>query len=178
MAIEMKHGAGLKGALVVCAVLAVTVAGSARAGSVTGLWKGRMLDPQLTGPDVPAPERAPIRDFPVATLLVKASTAELRTTGVTIATHDSTTAESTCAMDFRFAVLEDGWRVYRQLGRMHLSGSVSGGAPALSACAPRGGALRVRPVGRKLKVEFVGYYRPSDGAANFEGWPMRGYLTR
>jgi hypothetical protein len=159
-------------------IIAILATGTALAGTVNGTWRGRMLDPQLTGSDVPAPERAPIRDFAVATVIVKSSSAMMSSTGVTMATHDSPTAVSTCAMRFRFALAEDGWRVYRQLGPMKLSGAVSGGAPALSACAPRGGALRVRPAGAKLKAEFVGTYRPSEGAANFDGWPLRGYLTR
>jgi hypothetical protein len=171
---------GARYVLVVVTACCCTTTG-AWAGSVNGTWKGRLLDPQLTGPDVPRPERAPIRDFPIATLVLGSAKAELRSEGVTMATHDSPSAVSSCTMRFRFATLQDGWRVYRQAGHAQLGGSVSGGAPALSACAgvgTRGGALRVHAAGAKLKVEFVGLYQPAEGAENWKGWPLRGYLTR
>jgi len=41
---------------------AAVMVGTASAGSVTGIWKRQLLDSQLTGPDVPSPEGARIRD--------------------------------------------------------------------------------------------------------------------
>jgi len=168
----------LRRAILASLVAVVVVAGTAMAGSVNGTWKGRLLDPQLTGRDVPPPERAPIKDFPISTLRVGSASAELSSSGVTMATHDPPTAVSSCTMRFRYAAAQGGWRLYRQVGRMQLGGAVSGGAPALSPCYTRGAAVRFRPAGAKLKIEAVGYYRPDEGAGNFEGWPMRGYLSR
>jgi hypothetical protein len=155
-------------AALVSVVVALTVASIAAAASPYGTWFGKVKDPDY--PEIPASDLSPGK------LVVKTSSVTSSFTGLTGATHDPPNATSTCTMQFRFVKEENGWRVYRQKGRMRLSGVVSGGAPFGGICAPSGGALRLRPAGSKLKVEFVGWYQPDDPEA-FTG-ANAGYFHR
>jgi hypothetical protein len=153
----------------------VSVAGlvfvSVAAAGTNGTWYGKLKDP-----DVP---EQPLSDLSPGKLVVTATTAVIAFTGITSATHDPPDATSTCTSVYRFAVVQDGWRVFRQKGRSKITGpgAAGGGAPVGGACSPIGGAaLRLHPAGAKLKVQWVGLYDPSDPQA-FMG-ANSGYFRR
>jgi hypothetical protein len=158
---------------IVLLVLGVT-AGPVLAG-VNGTWSGRFISPQEVG-------NIPTSAYPTAKVIVGAASLTAQFSGRTQAAHDPETAMSTCSMQFRFrsALSSDGWRVYEQVGKVVLGGSVSGGAPDLSACQgndPSGASrvvVRLRPAGDKLRAEFglrVGQKAPEFGLGS-----LRGYL--
>ena len=172
------HGI-VKRALVVFLVAALVVVAAAFAATPYGTWKGKLLDPKVTGAGVPPQERVPISAFPAATVVVNSASVQARFTGHTMAAHDAPDATSTCSMRFRFSSAADGWRLYQVVGRAVLvQGIASGGMPDLSPCSyagPTGSAIRVRPVpGAMLKVEFSQFYR--QGERFYAG--LRGYLRR
>ena len=146
---------------------------------MNGTWSGRFVTPQEVG-------NIPTSAYPITTLVVAPASITVRISGKTQATHDAETARSACVMKFRYssALTADGWRLYQQFVKPVLSGSVSGGAPELSACGfdPSGESrvvLRVRPAGSKLKAEFGEYFfkfrkRPPD----FGPGGKLGYLHR
>jgi len=165
----------MRPALAAFVVLALTVARPGLAGGVNGTWSGRFITPQEVG-------NIPTSAYPVAKLVVGATLITAQFSGRTQAAHDSETATSTCSMRFRFSgvLSSDGWRVYEQVGKPTLSGSVSGGMPDLSACAfhdPSGVSrvvLRVRPAGSTLKAEFG--QRVRQRAPEFGPGGLRAYL--
>jgi hypothetical protein len=164
----------MRRALAAFVVLALTVAGSAPAGGVNGTWSGRFITPQEVG-------NIPTSAYPVAKLVVGAPSITAQFSGRTQAAHDPETATSTCSMRFRFSgvLSSDGWRVYEQVGKPTLSGSVSGGMPDMSACTydPSGVSrvvLRVRPAGSSLKAEFGQRFRQKGAGVRARG--LRAYL--
>ena len=155
-----------RGVATVAVVVSALAVATAFADATAGTWVGKLVMPQE--PEIPTSA------YPATRLVVGASTAQGRFSGLTQAAHDAPTARSTCAMSFRFVRAADGWRLYRQ-GRPQLVGTSTGGMPEFSPCQnPSGGMLRVRPAAGKLKVEFTTFYRASEPfAASF-----RGYLHR
>lgn len=158
---------------IVVLILGAT-AGPVLAG-VNGTWSGRFISPQEVG-------NIPTSAYPTAKLVVGAASLTARFSGRTQAAHDPETAISTCSMQFRFrsALSSDGWRVYEQVGKVVLGGSVSGGMPDLSACQgndPSGAShviVRLRPAGGKLKAEFG--LRFGQKGPEFGPGSLRGYL--
>lgn len=157
-------------------IFALAAAGSALAGSVNGTWVGRMINPQEIG-------NIPTSAYPTAKLTVGPATISAAFHGRTQAAHDPESATSSCTMRFRFngALSADGWRVYEEVGKPVLTGSVSGGQPDLSGCFYHVASgqsrvvLRVRPAGAKLKAEFG--ERFGQQAPEFGGGYVRGYLN-
>lgn len=152
-------------------VLGGLVLASVAAAGTNGTWFGKLKDP-----DVP---EQPLSDLSPGKLVVTGTSAVIAFTGITSATHDPPDATSTCTSAYRFTVVQDGWRVFRQKGRSRTTGpgAAGGGAPVGSACSPIGGAaLRLRPAGTRLRVEWVGIYSPGDPEA-FVG-ANRGYFRR
>ena len=149
-----------------CAAL---IAVASAAAGTNGAWVGRLIDPG---------EQIPSSAYAKGTLVVGSTAATARFTNRTLAAHDSPSATSSCSMRFRFTKVVDGWRYYVEVGGPRLtSGSRSGGMPDLSMCSYStihgGGAIRIRPAGSKLRVEYTSYYRTAwDGAA------LAGFLTR
>jgi hypothetical protein len=130
---------------------------AAAAAGTNGTWFGKLKDP-----DVP---EQPLSDLSPGKLVVTATTAVIAFTGITSATHDPPDATSTCTSVYRFAAVQDGWRVFRQKGRSKITGpgAAGGGAPVGGACSTIGGAaLRLRQAGAKLKVQWVGLYDAHD----------------
>jgi hypothetical protein len=157
-------------------VVALAAAGPVLAGGVNGAWSGRFITPQEVG-------NIPTSAYPTAKLVVTPSSIVAQFTGRTMAAHDPETAISTCSIRFRFnaTLSSDEWRLYEEVGKPALSGSVSGGMPDMAACQfhdPSGSfhvVLRVRPAGARLKAE-VGQLRVRDKALEFgPGW-LLGYL--
>jgi len=165
----------MRRALAAFVFLALTVAGSALAGGVNGTWSGRFITPQEVG-------NIPTSAYPVAKLVVSAPSVTAQFSGRTQAAHDPETATSTCSMRFRFSgvLSSGGWRVYEEVGKPTLAGSVSGGLPDMSACFfhdPSGVSrvvLRVRPAGSSLKAEFGQRIRQK--APEFGPGGLRAYL--
>lgn len=155
-------------------VVALAAAGSTLAGGVNGTWTGRLIIPQEIG-------NIPTSAYPTAKLVVGPATVSATFHGRTQAAHDPESATSTCTMRLRFraALSSDGWRVYENVGKPTLAGSVSGGPPDMSPCfywSTDGKSrvlLRVRPAGNKLKAEFGEFEgrEPVFGAGY-----LRGYL--
>jgi hypothetical protein len=165
----------MRRALAGMVVLALAAAGPVLAGGVNGTWSGRFITPQEVG-------NIPTSAYPTAKLVVSPASIAVQFSGKTMAAHDPETAISTCSMRLRFssALSSDGWRLYEQVGKPVLTGSVSGGMPDLSACQqydPSGMSrvvLRVRPAGRTLKAQFGTHIRQR--APEFgPGW-LLGYL--
>jgi hypothetical protein len=144
------------------------LAASAAAGT-TGTWSGRLIDPR---------EQIPSSAYAHGTLVVGAAAVTARFTNHTQAAHDSPSATSTCSMKFRYWRTAAGWRYYAEVGRpLMVEGSSAGGMPDLSICSytliSGGSAIRIRPAGAKLRVEYTPRKTPTwDGAA------LQGYLTR
>ena len=135
-----------------------------------------MITPQEVG-------NIPTSAYPTAKVVVSPASITAQFSGRTIAAHDPETAMSTCSMRFRLnaALSSDGWRLYEEVGKPVLSGSVSGGMPDMAACGfhdPSGSShvvVRVRPAGGKLKAD-VGQLRVRDKSLEFgPGW-LLGYL--
>jgi hypothetical protein len=155
--------------LTVLTVLAgLALAAPASAGT-NGTWTGRLIDPR---------EQIPSSAYAHGTLVVGAAAVTARFTNHTQAAHDSPSAMSTCTMKFRYSKTAAGWRYYAEVGRPILvAGSSAGGRPDLSMCSytllSGGSAIRIRPAGAKLRVEYTPRKTPGwDGAA------LKGYLTR
>lgn len=151
-----------------------TTAGPVLAG-VNGTWSGRFISPEEVG-------NIPTSAYPTAKVVVGPASTTAQFSGRTQAAHDPETAMSTCSMRFRFsgALSSDGWRVYEQIGKVVLGGSLSGGMPDLSACQrndPSGRShvvVRLRPAGAKLKAEFG--VRFGQKAPEFGPGSLRAYL--
>ena len=161
-------------ALVSTTVVALAAAGSVLAGGVTGTWNGRLIIPQEVG-------NVPTSAYPTAKLVVGPGTIVATFHGRTQAAHDPESATSTCTMRLRFraAMSSDDWRVYENVSKPTLAGSVSGGMPDMSPCfywnadGKNRVLLRVRPAGDKLKAEFGEF--DSHGPVFGTGY-VRGYL--
>lgn len=149
-------------------VASLMLAPAAAAGT-NGTWSGRLIDPQ---------EQIPSSAYARGTLAITASAATARFTNRTLAAHDSPSATSSCSMRFRYAKTADGWRYYVEVGGPRLtSGSTAGGMPDLSMCSYStihgGGALRIRPAGSKLRVEYTSFYRSAWDRASLQGFLAR-----
>ena len=136
----------------VAALMIVGVAYGFGAASLYGTWLGTPTFPGKRGPRY---VYDPIK------LVAGPVRVRVESTGLTGASHDAADAKSTCTTRYRFnSVLSaDGWRLYVQEGRPKVSGSVAGGPPTSGVCGPYPlatyrGAVRLRPAGAKLRVEF------------------------
>ena len=134
--------------VVVVALLAVGAAQGGAGASPFGTWLGTPRFPHKSG------QYDPIK------LVAGPVWVQVESTGVTGASHDAATAKSTCTTRYRFsgALSADGWLGYVQEGKPKVSGSVGGGAPSNGICGSTPGAyrdaVRLRPAGAKLRVEF------------------------
>jgi hypothetical protein len=135
------------------ALVLVAVAQARTEGSVYGTWIGT---PRVAGKSGPGYRYDPVK------LVVGTAHMQVDSTGPTIASHDAPSATSTCTTRYRFnsVLSRDGWRVYVQEAATKISGAVSGGQPSYGVCgaslAAFRDAVRLRPAGTKLRVEFGG----------------------
>jgi hypothetical protein len=166
------------------AIGAVVVASAAHGGvaaSVFGTWVGTPRYPGQSGPNVV---------YTPITLVAGPAWVRVESTGPTTASHDAADAMSTCTTRYRFSssLSVGGWRIYTQQGAPKLSGSVSGGPPSTGVCGSGlsgayRDAVRIRPAGAKLKIEF-GIANPAKSgsdprAADFDHkYYKSGYLHR
>jgi hypothetical protein len=142
-------------------LIALTAVGAVQASGSTspfGTWFGT--------PRFPHNHEANVLYDPIK-LVSSSAWVQVESTGLTGASHDAADAKSTCTTRYRFssALSAAGWRIYVQQGKPKVSGSVSGGPPTSgicgsSPCCPYRDAVRLRPAGVKLRVEF-GSVNPS-----------------
>jgi len=161
--------------LVLVALIAVVPVDARGAASPYGTWLGTPRYAHQPGPADPIE------------VVVGPVWAQVESTGRTTASHDAPDATSTCTTRYRFSggLSADGWRIYVQERKAKISGSVGGGPPAYGVCGSTPhrtyrDAVRLRPAGAKLKVEFgsVNPTRETDPGAFDPRYYKSGYLHR